>query len=270
MLEKTTVNIFIGTSLLLAALFLAISLQQRRRRLRMQNQREGEQVENLRQQELLNAIIRTQEQERNRIATDLHDSVGSELSMLKLNLSKFAYFLSKKEIENKALLEELVHLDQTIDHLGDICKDLYPVTLKTYGFIKTFEEMISKVNKRTGIDCRYRFNLKESDLFSSLESKLNLLRLFQEILNNLLKYSECTVLDIGFMKYPNAIKIILKHNGLPFGDADAVEMRRLGKGVGLDSIYKRLFLLNGLISYTSVPNGSEVLIELPLPNEEKN
>ena len=162
MLEKTTVNIFIGTSLLLAALFLAISLQQRRRRLRMQNQREGEQVENLRQQELLNAIIRTQEQERNRIATDLHDSVGSELSMLKLNLSKFAYFLSKKEIENKALLEELVHLDQTIDHLGDICKDLYPVTLKTYGFIKTFEEMISKVNKRTGIDCRYRFNLKEN------------------------------------------------------------------------------------------------------------
>jgi signal transduction histidine kinase len=268
MLDITSVNILIGASLVVSFSFVVILLLQRSKRIGLQQQHEKERIENTRQQDFLNAIIRAQEQERNRIATDLHDSVGSELAMLKFNLSRFASDLAKKKIDNKYLLEELDHLDQSIDHFTHICRDLYPLTLKNYGFITTFEELVSKLNKRTGLDCRYRFNLKESDLFLDIESKVNLFRLFQEVLNNLTKYGGCTVLDIGFMKYPNAIKIILKHNGVPFDNDEVAQMMKQGKGVGLISIYNRLYLMNGIITYATVSNGSEILIELPLPDEK--
>jgi signal transduction histidine kinase len=266
MLELIHSNIIFSLSVLTAASFILILFRLRGSRKKLEEQNAKDREENLQQQKLLNAIIRAQEGERSRIATDLHDSVGSELAMLKLNLSKIAFFLAKKEVDIGPLLEELQQLDEAIDHLSDICRDLYPVALKQYGFIKTFEELICKINKRTGLDCRYRFNLKESDLFADDENKLNLLRLFQEILTNLLKYADCTVLDIGFMKYSNGIKIILKHDGRPFDNAEVSQMLAHGKGVGLVSTYNRLLLMRGQINYTRVPSGSEILIELPLIN----
>lgn len=227
-------------------------------------------VEHARQYDLLKAIISTQEQERRRIAANLHDSVGAELSMLKLNLSRYAFELKKKNIDNTQLQAELENLDETIDHIRTICKDLYPVTLQSYGFIKTFEDLVAKINARSGLVCRYKFNLKESDLFEDIESKLNLLRLFQEIVNNLLKYAECTLLDIGFMKYENDIKIILRHNGLPFDNATVNEMLAKGKGIGLASISNRIFLMKGSIDYGIVNNGSEIIIALPITNDKKD
>lgn len=227
-------------------------------------------VEHARQKDLLKAIISTQEQERSRIAANLHDSVGAELSMVKLNLSRFAYELKKKNIAHQALLSELENLDETIDHIRTICRDLYPVTLRSYGFIKTFEELVAKVNSRSLMLCRYKFNLREEDLFQDLEGKLNLLRLLQEVLNNLMKYAECSTLDIGFMKYENDIKIILRHNGLPFDNATVDAMLAKGKGIGLASINNRIFLMKGKIDYCIVNNGSEIIIVLPLTDDKKD
>lgn len=227
-------------------------------------------VEHARQSDLLKAIIRTQEQERSRIAANLHDSVGAELSMLKLNLSRYAFDLNNKNVDTATLLKELENLDETIEHIRNICKDLYPVTLQSYGFIRTFEELVTKINSRSTLICRYKFNLKESDLFTDLESKLNLLRLFQELVNNLLKYAQCSILDIGFMKYENDIKIILHHNGMPFDNNMVSEMLAKGKGIGLASIYNRIFLMKGKIDYYIVNSGSEIIIALPITNDKKD
>lgn len=264
---KITNSKIISAALRLSGLtFLVYHFRQQLNWRRVQKPERRSFAEHTAQENILNAIIRAQEQERKRIAKDLHDSVRSDLSMIQLNLSKYAFFLKKKQFDNQDLLEEINQLELTLDNLRDICQDLYPTRMQTYGFIITFKEFIDKVNRRSSVHCNYRFNLQEADLFPDVENKVNLLRLFQEVLSNLLKYSECTELDIGFMKYPSAIKIILKHNGVPFDDKDVASLIENGKGLGLITISNRIDFMNGFIKYTRVKNGSEIIIELPLLN----
>ena len=270
MKEHSLILILVLFAALLIVLVLWIVNRERLSSRRFLHKNMLDRVEHARQSDLLKAIISTQEQERSRIAANLHDSVGAELSMLKLNLSRYAFDLNKKHIDSAPLLKELENLDETIDHIRNICKDLYPVTLQSYGFIRTFEELVAKINSRSTLVCRYKFNIKESDLFTDLEAKLNLLRLFQEIVNNLLKYAECSILDIGFMKYENDIKIILRHNGLPFDNDTVNSMLAKGKGLGLASINNRIFLMKGKIDYCIVNNGSEIIISLPITNDKKD
>jgi len=254
--------------LMLVGLFIYLKLWHNRPDVMQQNKLDK--IEHKKQQEILKMIIRAQEQERNRIAANLHDSVGAELSMLKLNLSKYAYYLKNTNFDSGPLIKDLENLDQTIENIRSICRDLYPVTLQNYGFIKTFEELVSKINDTQMIVCKYKINLKEEDLFNEIEHKLNLLRLFQEVINNLIKYANCTALDIGFMKYEAAIKIILKHNGIAFDNQDVDNMLLQGKGVGLTSINNRINLMNGKIDYAAVNNGAEIIIELPNKDARKN
>lgn len=252
--------------LTISLLIVGALLFQRNRRMSQQQQSLIDLLRYSKNNDVYKAIIETQEQERNRIAGDLHDSVGAELSMIKLNLSKFAYSLNKKNIHHKPLSEEMDNLDQAIEHIRSICRDLYPVTLQSYGFIRTFEELVTKINSRSNIVCKYRINLKETDLFPELENKLNLLRLFQEVINNLIKYSQCTTLDIGFMKYDNTIKIILRHDGIGFDNEKVHSLLNRGTGVGLASINNRIHLMTGTINYSQVNKGSEIIIELPSKN----
>jgi signal transduction histidine kinase len=266
----TALNIAIVGASMLSMLLVVVLVNQRNKRVLLQQQNAQERNEHAQQNELLKAIISTQELERNRIAADLHDSVGAELSMLTLNLSKFAFYLKQKKVDSEPLNKELENLDETIEHIRSICRDLYPVTLQSYGFIRTFEELVTKINSRSSITCKYKINLKETDLFPNLDSKLNLLRLFQEVINNIIKYAKCTHVDIGFMKYESSIKIILKHNGVAFDNKNMREMLTLGRGVGLASINNRINLLKGKITYSKVTNGSEILIELPISNDTTN
>lgn len=236
----------------------------RHKRIRVEQEREREKMNHEKQQDILKAIINTQEQERNRIAANLHDSVGAELSMIKLNLSKYKFQISDKNIPTAELDKQLALLDENIEAIRSICRDLYPVSLRSYGFIRTFEELASKINSGTGIVCRYKFNLKEEDLFPELESKLGLLRIFQEVVSNLIKYAQCKVLDIGFMKYDDSIKILLRHDGRPFTNDEVEQMISIGKGVGLASIKNRINMMNGRIDYSPVNKGSEIIIQLPI------
>jgi two-component system NarL family sensor kinase len=253
-----------GTSIMLTLIIVMVFFVAKQRKRYLIQQHELESIENERKQEILRAVVRTQEEERSRIATSLHDSIGAELSMLKLNLSKYVYFMKKNSMELEPLKTDIKNLDNTIQNLRSICRDLYPFTLQNYGFIKTFEDLMVRINETQTITCKYKINLKEEELFSDLNAKLNLLRLIQEVTNNLIKYADCTYLDIGFVTIDEILNIVFKHNGTGFSNEDVKKAISENKGVGLFSINNRIDLMEGKIDYFRTRNGSEIVIKLPV------
>src|SRR5690606_24871322 len=132
--------------------------------------------------------VRTQEEERMRIAASLHDSVGAELSMLKLNLSRHAFFLKNIYKNVDDMQAEILSLDKTVESLREICRDLYPVELKNYGLIAALRDFLDKASKAAGLRYEFRNKLQQNDLKGIEEKKLNLFRISQELLHNIIKH----------------------------------------------------------------------------------
>jgi len=219
-----------------------------------------------REHAILNAVIRTQEEERSRIATSLHDDLGAKLSMLKLNLTKHAYRIKKEEFNLEAFDKDVEILSDTIETLRNNCRNLYPVALENYGFVRIFEQLLEGLNDSDQIVCQYKIDLSEEDLFRDVGSRLSLLRILQEVLNNLIKHAGCTTLEVVLTISDEILKIVFRHNGVGFDNNDVKEFIAQNKGLGLFSINNRLDLMRGKINYIRVADGSEVIIELPVKN----
>jgi signal transduction histidine kinase len=261
------VILILGTFIMLTIAIIVISFVVIHGKKYQQQQRLLCNLEFTRQQDVFKAVVRTQEEERSRIASSIHDSIGAELSMLKLNLSKYAYFLKKSSFDSSSLVADITALDNTILELRSICRDLYPISLMNYGFIKTFEELMSRINTAASITCKYKINIQEEDIFPDLNLKLNLLRIIQEIVNNLIKHAGCTYLDIGFILLKSDLNIVFNHNGQGFNNKEATRALEDGKGLGLFSINNRIELMEGKIDYLGKPNGSEIIITIPVSHE---
>lgn len=265
-MEKGTEIIYIvlfGAVIMLGIALLVISFVTSHRKKYLKQQNELQRIEHEKEQNLLKAIIIAQEEERNRIARNLHDSVGAELSMLKLNFSQYLYFMNDTEIEKSKFKNELNNLDQTIETVSSVCKNLYPLTLQNYGLIKTFEDLIKRIDHIGLITCEFETTISNGDLGDDYDKLLNLYRVFQEVLNNLIKHSACTYLKVHLTKKDGFLDLKIEHNGRLFTNENVEILLKQNKGIGLSSIQNRINLLKGSIDYASNDHKSLILIKLP-------
>jgi signal transduction histidine kinase len=216
------------------------------------------------EQAVLIENIRVQEQERSRIAADLHDEVGVRLSMMQLNLSKVAFDLKSAGAGSAVVSGEVKNLDEVIQHIRNICHDLYPVKLDKFGFVQTVSDLCKQLKVSGQLNVELDIKVEEQHLFAEREKKLSLLRIFQEVLNNILKYAGCTQLKIEVLPQDGDIIIIFDHNGRLFDNTEAAVKIADGSGLGLSSISNRLNLLGGKINYGNNNNQASVSIFVPI------
>lgn len=264
--EKQDLVFFVlsGALIMVTIAFMVIYLVIRQRKKYLVQENELLRIKNETEQNVLKAIIKTQEEERNRIATNLHDSVGAELSMLKLNLSKYIYFLKDTDFNTDYFTKDINNLDNTIETIRMVCKDLYPIMLENYGFIKTFHEICDRLNITGDIACKFRSQIAEDGMGPDFIYKLDLFRICQEVLNNIIKYAHCTAMQISITSNGKKMLIAFEHNGNAFTNKDAEQLIVQNKGIGLSSIKNRISLIEGRIDYLGRHNGSDVKIEIPL------
>ena len=151
------------------------------RRKVLENQLEIQEVKTRHQQEMLNATLKSQEAERNRLGTELHDSVGAMLSSIKLNLQ-----VVKRKDGVQSLGPVLGHLDETITQVRSISHQMIPIILKKYGIRKAVEDLFEKTtNEELTIEVAswHEPCLEEEDA-------LMLYRIIQELLNNSIKHAK--------------------------------------------------------------------------------
>ncbi len=209
-------------------------------------------------EELQNKI----EEERNLISKTLHDGVGQSLSFLRIKLINL---LDKYSIiENKYELETIISsLEETIKELKNISYNLKPRNLKSMGLKMAILQLINDITSQTGITGNLNFSDENVRFDDKLE--INLFRIVQESLNNIVKYSEATNFTIQFIKTNKIVRLIISDNGKGFNPEIVLKKSGMNGGMGLLNIKERVESFGGNLKIDSQSNqGTVLIIEIPL------
>lgn len=209
------------------------------------------------QEQLLHSNIKTQEEERERIAKDLHDEVGSKLNVIHLYLHQ----LLKKQPEAKESVSEMITvLKDTIQTSRRISHDLLPPTLDKFGLAVAIEELSEVVEQANDMQLQLELEGERPQGIDKIV-EINLFRVLQELISNTLKYAKAT--EVRIKLWQNEEKVILNYadNGLGF-DPDKKEHQ---KGLGMKNIESRLQMIGAELDLKSSPGkGVQVQIESKL------
>ena len=207
------------------------------------------------QRERILAEITIQENERKRIATDLHDSLGPLLSAVKLNINSLDI-----RPEDSAILERAgKSLDEIIGSMRQISYDLLPNTLALKGLTEAVREFIGNVAYKKGINIQL-YVVK--DITVPKEKEIHIFRMLQEIIHNTIKHANAKNMQIGFSEEDNSLLLLAKDDGIGFNVEQEKEKSR---GLGLKSLESRCEILNGILSIESKPGfGTNYFIKIPM------
>lgn len=198
------------------------------------------------EQNLKNAIISVQDQERKEIASELHDQISNKLNLVILNLNNLETNQEESIKQIKADIRKIIDKNRDISHY------LFPVEIENIGIIFTLQDLSLKYRtKDFKIELFNRSDIK----FDSKLIEIQLYRVIQESLTNTLKYAKATVFNIHFRKYKNRNIILISDNGIGFN------FDNINKGLGLTGIETRLNSINALFKIKSKPNkGTQLII----------
>lgn len=208
---------------------------------------------------ILKTIISTQSAEQRRVADDLHDSLGQELSMAQLMLSNFSRF--KVEDEEYYNLIELCNdiLDNSIKRLREICFDLMPNVLVKGGLELAIETLVGKLQNLDKIKVDFVSTENFPRLFSELE--IVIYRIIQEFINNMIKHSSADQLHIKLIEHDKSVEITLTENGQGF---DLKKLNKVRENRGISNIKTKVLAYNGQYDLKSEPGkGTELWVEFP-------
>ena len=201
-----------------------------------------------------------QEKERLRVARDLHDGVGQNLTALKFSLESLKLDGSDR---SRTDLERLKNL------AGDIIRgvrmatfNLRPPELSDYGLAATLDRMARELSRLTGE--RVVFENDNFDVELDPAAELNLYRITQEAVNNAIKYAEANYILVTLSAGPDLVSVTVDDDGRGF-DPETVRMRTDGSGLGLASMEDRIAQLRGRLFIRSAPEtGTRITINIPL------
>jgi PAS domain S-box-containing protein len=214
-------------------------------------------------QELSRKIINVQEQERQRVARDLHDSVNQLLSTAKYRLGSLA---SRQRGPNGIKDLQLVHsvIEKALAEVRTISRNLRPSELDDLGLVAAMRSLIREFRERTGINARFSHDPPECRVNIPKEVELTIYRIAQEALNNVEKHSNASHLMASLSCPRNThLVLIVRDDGKGFAPG-----ARKGAGWGLQNITERAALLKGNIDIEAAPRkGAKILVRIPLKTE---
>jgi two-component system sensor histidine kinase UhpB len=207
------------------------------------------------------AVVRAQENERARIAQDLHDEVNQALTAIKLRLSATTHdappSIQRELKETKALV------DRAMDELLTIARELRPTALDDHGLIPALRSQVVDFGERTGIKAEFRRHGELINLTD--EEQLVIYRVTQESLSNILHHAGASQVDVD-LSFTGGTILKVADDGRGFA---ALQAHRNGKlrgrpgGLGLNGMRERALLVGGNLSIFSRP-GEGTTIELTM------
>jgi signal transduction histidine kinase len=224
--------------LLLAVLFYKLRIRQIHRR----------------QQLKLSIALEAQEKERARLATDLHDDLGTKMSTLKLFLNSMEPYLDDAQAV-KINTHAQHMLDQSISGLRNVLSDLSPRLLQKAGLIAAIAEIATQVNQGQKLTVEFRAPKHEQRFTQTIE--VALFRVVQELIHNAIKHAKCSLVTIELRYTPQSIELRFSDNGIGFSAAQQA------LGYGIRNIKQRLELINGEALWQATENGTKVEITIP-------
>ena len=214
-------------------------------------------IHSLLQDQEVNAIkseIEGRVNERKRIAQELHDGVGGNLASIKLNLANIIGDHSDEKL--KAIMG---NIDDTCNEIRDISHNLISLKIQSHSFSYLVKKFLNEM--LVGKMLKLNLNIYPEAELDKLpnELKIELYRIIQELMNNVIKYSEAQVVDVQILRGDKYLNLMFEDNGKGFDTKESTG------GIGLKNIRSRIAAFNGICTIeSSLGNWTLVNIEVPL------
>ncbi len=264
--SNQTLNVFyafvIGTlALLTLAISVVVIFSIYRKRLAEQ-QLSLEKKESEHRLELLKNNIEATEAERRRIARDLHDEIGSQLTAIRMMMTNIRNTNDiSGEVDRTAEASKKM-LDETLQSVRSISHNLLPPGLEKFGFFNTLEDFCNHLMNTGQISIELQ--IEGEILFMPKETELALYRVIQELFSNAIRHGKATEIRLKFEFSTSQLLMFYHDNG------SGTDMKYINdkKGLGLRNMEGRIAAINGQIEFHSIENqGFESKINIPLANE---
>lgn len=227
-----------------------------------------DQLEDMQQGQMLGLrVIKAQEEERWRVARDIHDGPAQTLANVVLRAEICEKLL---DTDPTSVREELAQLKTTVrNSLMDIRRiiyDLRPMTLDDLGLVPTIRRMVNDFTERYQMDINFKFHGREERLNTVLE--VAVFRIIQECLNNIVKHANASKVSVILEYTGSEILISVRDNGRGFNKDEVFSMSE-GEHYGLLSMRERVKLLDGEFSIETAPGrGTRIFSRIPVANSE--
>ncbi len=223
--------------------------------------------EKIAQQEFSRQLIDSQEMERKRIASELHDGLGQNLLIIK-NRARMA---EKNNDPQKIMNQINIISNIASESIADVRKisyNLHPYFIDEVGITGSLKTMISKFEE--SIPIKFFISIDNIDDCFSSEFQINIYRVIQEAVNNIIKHSEATEAKLFITKNEGEINISIEDNGKGFSGPNDIK-NDPARGFGLKSINERIKFCRGHFDLQSAPGkGTIIKIKIPITKNEKN
>lgn len=203
----------------------------------------------------LESMIIGQEEERKRISTDLHDSLGGMLSALKLQYDSL--HLNHQELDKDEDYNNINGLiDTACDEVRNIARNLKPASLEKIGLKAALTDLVNRYKRIPQAEVTLHFHKTDKKL--DYNTKVHVYRIIQELINNAIKHSKCKELEIQISSLNNEFVIMVEDDGVGFDKLNAVY------GHGIENIRSRVNILKGDLQIdTQKDKGTSVIIHIP-------
>ncbi|MBN1339361.1 MAG: sensor histidine kinase [Bacteroidales bacterium] len=208
----------------------------------------------------MKAVFTAQEEERKRIAKDLHDGIGQTLSGLRLSWAGLSGAIGNDSPGRAEQLNELtVILDDACQEVRTISHQMMPRQLSESGLVPTIRDMLEKSLGKS--DIKYNFEHFGIDRRFDENVEIALYRISQELVNNVIKHSGASRVALQLVKSRNYLVLIVEDNGKGF------DLKEKSTGIGLLNIASRIDTINGEINYEPSPeSGTIATVRVPVGN----
>jgi|GEM_PF-3091788 len=210
-------------------------------------------------------ILNAYEEERLRLARELHDELGMSFSTVKLNLQLLKKNLPEKETDLQQKFTDLITLvDDTVAQVRSKAAFMRPASLYDLGLLAVLENMVNELSQNTGLSAQ----VKSSGNFDQLppEVETSLYRCIQEAFTNIVKHANATTALVELTRGEKQITAVISDDGTGF-EVEATRDNR--KHLGIQGMQERVALLGGELEISSAPDkGTTISIEIPL-NEDQ-
>lgn len=246
------VNIAVGTTLIVLLLVLLFTWYY------FVNKRKNELL--ITEKKEMSALLEGQEKERERIAADLHDRLGSMLATVKLYFNSVEENIQQLKKENKEYYSKASSLlDDACEEVRKISHDLASGVLLKFGLVAALKELQDTVSKSNQLQMQLNIFGMEKRLPIEMES--NIYRIVQELLNNTLKHANAKSFSVQLNNNGNNLNLLVEDDGMGF---DPNKLKD-NTGIGLKNVNERLRKLNAKLELDAIiGRGTTYIINIPL------
>ncbi|RYY54429.1 MAG: two-component sensor histidine kinase [Chitinophagaceae bacterium] len=214
---------------------------------------------------LLTASIKLQEEERQRLAADLHDDAGPLLATARLYLNE-NLVNQDKATQLQSIFQARQIIDDTIQLVRNISHSLMPPTLKNFGLESAVNDLFQKISGSGTMNASSRFHDYKDRL--KAEKELVVFRIVQELVNNILKHSSSSFIHLTQNVHGDKFYMRIHHDGRGIVQSDFDKLNKSNIGLGLKNISSRLRVVQGNIYFEKDISQTYYKVTIELPKDE--